>query len=218
MIGSLLARVFVMAPLFGMPLAGAHAATGAAHARVHIVHGYLASPQDHWFPWLEQQLRKEGARVSTLQMPRPDRPELNAWLEHLQREIGTPDQHTYFVAHSLGCVALMHYLATLPSNVRIGGVVLVSGFTDPLPNLPQLDEFTAALLDLAKLAQRINHRFVIVSTNDTIVPPAHTRRLSRGLDARLLSVENAGHFLASDGFVDLPVAHQALLRMLPQQP
>ncbi len=38
-------------------------------AKVYIVHGYTASADKHWFPWLEQELAKIGVECYRLNMP-----------------------------------------------------------------------------------------------------------------------------------------------------
>jgi uncharacterized protein len=92
----------------------------------------------------------------------------------------------------------------------------VAGFVDELPALPQLNEFVADGVDPARLKAPMLQRTGVVSLNDSIVPPAHTRRLSALLDAKLITVPQAGHFLASEGFTELPAVCEELSRMLDE--
>lgn len=40
-----------------------------------IVHGYQATPQDHWFPWLAEEMRKEGYQTTSIPLPHSDQPQ-----------------------------------------------------------------------------------------------------------------------------------------------
>ncbi|WP_409565604.1 hypothetical protein [Proteus vulgaris] len=41
--------------------------------RVVIVHGYIVSPKDNWFPWLKEEL---GSLAKNAVNPRPERAEI----------------------------------------------------------------------------------------------------------------------------------------------
>jgi predicted alpha/beta hydrolase family esterase len=179
---------------------------------VYIVHGYAASPSDHWFPWLRQKLAQQGARVTVIELPSPDAPRPDEWQQAIARQVGVPDQHSYFVAHSLGSIALLRYLDSTPADTRIGGYILVSGFNDRLPALPQLDAFAAPDLDYARLVGMTRHRIVIAAVDDAIVPFPLTRDLAAEVASSFLPVERGGHFLASDGYRHFPLVLQELER------
>lgn len=38
-------------------------------AQVYVVHGYMASPRSHWFPWLQTRIEAEGGKTSVLELP-----------------------------------------------------------------------------------------------------------------------------------------------------
>ncbi|KAF1006166.1 MAG: putative hydrolase YdeN [Luteibacter sp.] len=110
--------------------------------RVVIVHGYMASPTDHWFPTLTQSLEVEGARVDVVSLPESNAPRAQAWAATLQDVVPHVDENTFIIGHSLGCVTTLRHLQSLPAGSRIGGLVLVSGFDCTLDNIPELAEFT----------------------------------------------------------------------------
>jgi predicted alpha/beta hydrolase family esterase len=181
----------------------------ARRARVYIIHGYMATPTAHWFPWLRQRLSTDGVEAAVLSMPAPDLPDPAAWAEHIDTHVVRPDENTFFVAHSLGCLALLNYLAHVPTG-RIGGVVLVSGFREPLPGLPQLDGFVAHAERLDPIRDLAPRRSVIAARDDTIVPYVLSQHLAANIDAEFVTVEKGGHFLASDGFVEFPLVYEKL--------
>lgn len=186
----------------------------APPATVHIIHGYSASPSDHWFPWLKRKLEADGHAVTIHPMPDSGAPDVGAWKRTLEHRIPAAGPRTFFVAHSLGCISLLHCLGDLPEGAQIGGLVLVSGFVQPIASLPELDEFTAPGVAFASIQTLSPHRAVIASENDPIVPFEHTVHLQERLEARLITVESGGHFLASDGFTEHPAVLGALQHML----
>ncbi|MDB5969155.1 MAG: hydrolase [Hydrocarboniphaga sp.] len=181
---------------------------------VTIIHGYVASPQDHWFPWLKAKLEAQGAEVAVLALPDSANPRADAWLAYLKANIHHHDRNSYFVAHSLGCITLLRYLDGLDQPTPIGGFVLVSGFADSLSLLPQLDDFTREPLNYPHLTGLAMRRSVIASRNDPVVPYRQTAALSRSLKAELHSIDHGGHFLGSEGFTELPPVYDELARMI----
>lgn len=175
-------------------------------SRVIIVHGYSATPADHWFDSLSAALSAEGIDVSIPALPGTESPELDAWTRAVADAIGTPDSDTAIVAHSLGGVTALHALDSVPGDWRLGAFIAVAGFIDPLPALPELDAFTASGPDVRRTAARAETRAVLLSDEDTFVPTDLTRALGALLDAAQIEVPGAGHFLGSDGVTELPEA------------
>lgn len=188
--------------------------TKPVRKHVYILPGFGATPADHWFPWLKNKLTKNGYIVDILEMPNPSEPELAVWLNYLEQNIRSVNEQTYFVAHSLGCIALLQYLNALTPDTKIGGLVLVLGFTTPLELLPELDEFTKNEINFEHLTQLTNNRLIIASQNDTIVPFEQTKELGELMNTRLISIAKGGHFLAEDGFTQLPEVYDELVRMM----
>ncbi|WP_340021245.1 alpha/beta hydrolase [Paenibacillus sp. FSL K6-1096] len=183
---------------------------------VYIVHGYGATPANHWFRWLQERLAADGITADILEMPAPLSPNLQEWLKHLSSKAAVLNQDTYFVAHSLGCVSLLKYLLNAKPQEPLGGLVLVSGFTKPLPDLPMLDEFTKEQTDYSGAAALAPRRAVIASRDDDIVPAALSKELAQVIHADFYEVEHGGHFLDSDGFTTLPIAYDVLRDMIVQ--
>lgn len=182
---------------------------GRVVKRAFIIHGWGATPADHWFAKLSDDLDKLGYRVDLFPLPDSRHPDFAAWQRTLAEHIGTPQSDDLFVAHSLGNISLLHYLSqTRPP--QIGGLVLVSGFIGRLPALPEIEGYSIdnyvaqAQLDLPALRRMTGNIACIVSTDDPIVAPAESMKLADTLGARVINVPDAGHFLASDGFTELP--------------
>ncbi|MFI5779694.1 alpha/beta hydrolase [Nocardia sp. NPDC051570] len=54
--------------------------------RTFIVHGYSASVDAHWFPWLAERLENAGHRVSIVDLPTPTAPIRREWDARLAAE------------------------------------------------------------------------------------------------------------------------------------
>lgn len=183
---------------------------------VYIIHGYMASPRDHWFPWLKDKLTAHGAQVSVLALPNSAKPNATEWDHFLNENITAHNDKVFFVAHSLGCISLLRHLTNLDEGKRIGGFILVSGFSSPITTMPQLDQFVEAAYDAEKIMRIAPKRSMIASRNDSIVPYTYSHTLSEELKAGLITVENGGHFLASEDFTELPIVYDELQAMFPR--
>lgn len=180
--------------------------------RATIIHGYFATPDDHWFRWLADQLESLGLHTSVPTLPNPQNPDPEAWEDAVAAAVGTPDEHTVIVAHSLGCLTALRHLRSLRGPWRVGTLILVAGFTEHLPSLPDLDNYIGDGCDLNGIRDHIDRIVVLRSDNDPLVPAELTDRLSEQLGVRIQVVPGAGHFLATDGFTTLPDAVDAVRR------
>jgi hypothetical protein len=172
--------------------------------RVFIIHGWDGKPGTHWMPWLKQQLEAEGVEVVNPKMPHGGKPKQADSVAALDEVVGTPDEDTYFVAHSLGGIAVLRYIESLPSDQKVGGVVFVASFSRALPDHP-LDDFFAESVDFDKIRSQAKGFSVIHSDND-VVPVEDGEILRDSLNAKYTLVHNAGHFQGDNGFYELPQA------------
>jgi predicted alpha/beta hydrolase family esterase len=168
-----------------------------------IIHGYGATPADHWFGWLAAELDRRGTVTSIPALPSPDQPDPGEWLNTVSAALDPVDEGVAVVAHSLGCLATLRGLGGLSGDWRLGTLVLVAGFLQPLPALPELDVFIDSGGDVTGLADHIDRLVVLRSDDDPYVPVEHTDRLATLLGVRPQIVSGAGHFMASDGVTAL---------------
>jgi len=183
--------------------------------KVYIIHGYFASPSDHWFPWFVEKVHAMyGIEVEVLRMPTPETPQVEVWLEKLRDKIGTPTNETYIIAHSLGCITLLRYLDSFKESFALGGMILVSPFDNPLEIFPNLDSFVDIKLDYDKLSRNILQKHVIFSDNDMYVPSFISKELGIKLDSALLEIPRGGHFLGIEGFEMFPELYEVFRQMI----
>lgn len=184
--------------------------SGTTPERAIIFHGYGATPEDHWFGWLAERLEADCISTVIPALPDPLAPSAGQWDDAVRAALGTPDEHSIVVAHSLGCLAVLRYLRSLSGPWRLGTLVMVSGFIDSLPALPELDPFIRNGCDVIGLSEHVDRLAIIRSDDDPLVPPAHTDRLAELLGIPALVVPGAGHFLATDGVTALPSVRDAI--------
>lgn len=180
-----------------------------------IIHGYTASPQSHWFPWLKKYLENQGAVVTIPAMPNSSDPDPVEWLQYLEQLSLPLDANTILIGHSLGCITGLRFLEKHRKEIdQIGGYILVSGFAETLETIPSLKGFTDYQLDDDALISITEHRASMISSNDEIVKPEYSVKLANRLQIQKLYVENAGHFLDRDGYTELADIFPVLEQMI----
>lgn len=191
-----------------------------------LVHGWDGRPDNHWFPRLSWELKARGFEVNAPQMPNATNPKVREWLDFLRDYVGKPDAETYFVGHSLGCIAITRYLVGLPAKARVGGCVFVAGFSGRL-NIPEIREFylspqtaargqsrtdTPTYADIIEKAKQHCGKFVMIfSDNDPYFPVAKSLQFAKHLGAKTILLRGKGHFTDADGITTLPSVLSALL-------
>lgn len=194
--------------------------------RVVIVHGWDGYPEEGWFPYLRKKLEAKGFEVLVPQLPDAENPRIEKWVPALRAAVGTPDEDTYFVGHSMGCQTIVRYLESLSEGVRVGGAVFVAGFFKRLSGLGDVLDVqeTARLwlgvpVDLKKAAAHLkNGSVAIFSDNDPFVPLDNQDDFHDLLGSRIIVVPDGGHFSgALNRCFELPVALRALLEIAKEE-
>jgi predicted alpha/beta hydrolase family esterase len=180
--------------------------------RVIIVHGWQGAPQEGWKPWLKQELQAAGFEVTIPVMPHPDRPHPGAWVQKLARTIHTPDQDTYLVGHSLGCITILRYLEVLGLPARVGGAVLIAGFASDLSRPGyngELALFFTRPINWKHIKRHCGRIIAINSDNDPWVTPTNLQVFADKLGAQTRLMTGMEHF----GQAKLPEARDAVLEL-----
>lgn len=173
-----------------------------------IIHGYTASPEKNWFPWLKSQLEALGAQVDVPEMPDALSPDPEKWQQRLQQLPFDIDEESVLIGHSLGCVTVLRFLQNKQQAVK--GYILVSGFDEEQQTLPELRSHTLSPLDHTALIDIADKRISIISTNDEIVSPSSSKALAEALNTQVILEENAGHFLDREGYTTFPTLLEAI--------
>lgn len=189
--------------------------------RVFIIHGWDGYPEEGIFPWLKGELQKRGFAVFDPAMPDPIRPKIEAWVSFLAKQVGTPDENTFFFGHSMGAQGILRYLESLPEGLKVGGAVFLAGFVHLTDEVYEIEEDHAVVkpwlempLDWEKVKSHANKFVSIFSDDDPIVPLSDAKIFERELGAKIVIEKGKGHFSGSSGIKELPSALEAVLGVM----
>lgn len=174
-----------------------------------MVHGVQhRRPQQHWLWWLTEALRQRGEQVLYPQFPAPEQPSIGEWTDLLHAELAQlGDQERVVVCHSLGCALWLRAAQTLPADLRVTRVLLVSplgaqAFTAANGN----EQFKPGHADqqvVAAASTKPPH--VVASATDPYAPAdPHAWSAALNLDCDVLPA--AGHITPQDGYGPWPAA------------
>lgn len=188
--------------------------------RAVIAHCWTGTPQAGWYPEAAHTLETLGIRTQVPALPETDAPKLEDWLAALSAAIGEADDTLLLVGHSLGAVALLHWLARTDPATRIGGLLLVA---PPITatGIAAVDRFLAPPPDLRAAGQRAPRSEAIVSLADTYLRPDPlqlSQRLLSELGAQVRLVPDRGHFSPASGQNPLPELQHWARGFLPSHP
>lgn len=185
--------------------------------RAYIIHGWDGYPEEGWFPWAKRELEKRGFTVTVPNMPHPERPTIEDWVGKIETLVGEPNENTFLIGHSIGCQAIMRYLASL-NEKKVGGVILVAGWFELVPLESEeekeiIEPWLKTPIDFAKVKAAIDNITVILSDNDEWVPFNRNKKLfEERLVPNIIVEHGKGHFSGSSGIKELPVVLQTIER------
>ena len=186
--------------------------------KVFIIHGYQSSPEQHWFPWLATKIEQMGSQCEIVHLKGSDQPNFATWRQNLEAQVYPLNEQTIIVAHSLGCISVLDYLSEALNGRLIKAIFMVAGFNEKLTALPELNQFVQqAKLNDALLRFRIQQRYSLFSCNDPFVPAPLSIRFGQLLNAQMIEVKKAGHFIQSDGLSEFPQLWEKLEKLLVEQ-
>lgn len=187
--------------------------------RIFIVHGWDGYPEEGWFPWLKRELEARGFEVHVPQLPDAGSPRIKNWVPALSQAVGTPDDETFFVGHSMGCQTIVRYLETLCGEITVGGAVFVAGFFKRLTNMEDdevreiANEWLTTPINFGHVFSHLRKSVAIFSDDDPYVPLENQNDFRDKLHSKIIVEHGVGHFSGSTGTVALPVAFEAVLEI-----
>jgi|SRR3989344_718914 len=184
---------------------------------VYIIHGWSGSPNEKIHIWLKSQLEEKGFEVVVPEMPYPDKPAIEGWVNKLKEVIEYPNENTILVGHSIGCQTILRYLEQLHPAVRLGKVILLAPWFT-LSDLETEEEKVIAKpwietqireTDVIKHTPKIT---AIFSDNDPVVPMEENRRIfEERFNAEIIIESGKGHFTEEDGVTEVPPVLNSIL-------
>jgi hypothetical protein len=161
--------------------------------RAIIVHCWSGYPEYCWYPYVKKELEAKGFQVIVPAFPETDAPQQQKWVPFLADIVGTPDEDTYLIGHSIGCATILRYLESLGGSQKIGGAVLVAGFTEDL-GFDELKNYFTTPINFAEIKTHCPKFMSIHSDNDPFVDIKFAEILQKELSAKEIIKHNLGHF------------------------
>lgn len=174
-----------------------------------IVHGYDGSGPGHWQRWLHEELQHRGIVAELPDLPDPQWPRCNRWVAELNRLVRLAQAPVTFVAHSLGCWALDHFLARHGAN-GISRALLVA---PPSPYLlfEPVQSFFPAPQSREAWAPIAERSLLVSSDDDPYIDAAEAEEIGRRIGVPVTVLPSAGHINVESGFGPWPFALEWVL-------
>jgi len=148
-------------------------------------------------------------KVEVPKMPDTENPTLEKWLPYLKEVVGDPDDQLVLVGHSLANITILRLLEKMAEGKKVGKVVMVAGFTDPL-GYKEIESFFKTPIEWDKIKQHCSNFVAINSDNDQYVPLKHADIFKEKLGAKVIIEHGKGHMGGSENMKELPSALEAV--------
>ncbi|MBT2365643.1 alpha/beta hydrolase [Streptomyces sp. ISL-10] len=157
-----------------------------------LLHGWEHHrPDGHWLRRLDAQLTDAGHDAYYPQLPDPDQPDLQAWLDVLDERLAAlRGRDVVVICHSLGCLLWLHAVARRPGQVLAARVLLVAPpASEKVAGFPEITAFAhpGATAEHVAAAAPAGSR-VVASDNDPYCPQGAREAFATplGLDTDIL--------------------------------
>ncbi len=169
-----------------------------------ILHGADNNSSGNWFPWLEKKLEGLGYNVWLPDLPRPDSPDQDDWVNFIfSNKEWNFDEDSVIVGHSAGATLVLRILEKLPSNIKIDKAILVAGFVEK-GTLPQYFKYKLNMLKTPfswdKIKSSCNLFYFVHSDNDKYQCGESQGKIMRKyLGGELIIKSREGHLNLEEG-------------------
>lgn len=150
--------------------------------------------KDHWFPWVEAELKKRGYPVIARDFPDPILARRSIWLPFLKNECGA-DEHSILIGHSSGAIAAMRYAET---HRILGSILIGAYYTDVGDENERLSGYFDDPWNWQAI--RGNQQWIVqfASTDDPFFGINEPRFVHRNLQSEYHEYTNRGHFFSPE--------------------
>ena len=173
---------------------------------VFIFHGTEGHPEDHWFPWLKENLEAKGCQVFVPQFPSPPvvASKILEWFDVLKNYEQYINEDTIFVGHSLGGVFALRVFEKLKHPVKAVFLVGAPIGVRPIRNYDRDLSFSTFDFDWQNIKNKAKNFVIFHSDNDPFVSLGNGEELAKNLEVNLTFIPNAGHFNKKAGYLSFP--------------
>lgn len=147
------------------------------------------TPQDSWFPYLEQELPKLGIEVINQQFPDSQLARKEYWLPFI-KELGA-DENTILIGHSSGALAAMRYAET---NKILGSVLVGACYTDQGEESEKMSQYYDTPWQWEAIKNNQQWIIQFASTDDPFIPIDEARYIHQHLGTEYHEYTDKAHF------------------------
>ena len=174
-----------------------------------FIHSLGGNSDETFFPWVRAELQKSGYQTSAPELPSPDDPTREGWVEAVMK-VYDPHQETIFVGRSLGG-------SLIPSVLEREGVKAKAAFSicAPFTDLgwkSMMRFFSSPQPDFAKAKASVNHYQHWYSDNDPYPSITDAKLYQKRLGGELRIFPGYQHFWNTE-FPELVEAIQKTVAM-----
>ncbi|NQU78021.1 leucine--tRNA ligase, partial [Candidatus Falkowbacteria bacterium] len=180
-----------------------------------LIHGFTGSSKRNFFPWLEKELKKQGHKVTNLNLPNPGKPSIKEQVDYVLKNTKI-NKDTVLLGHSLGGVVVMKLLEKI--NKKTAKVLLVDSFVKPeftdhkRPNVKKSCDWK---FDFEKIKKSADEIIILADSSFSVIPEKQSREMEGLLGAKLvLKNPKEGHFcndVEPDVFEELKNSGESLV-------
>ncbi|MFA6130840.1 MAG: alpha/beta fold hydrolase [Patescibacteria group bacterium] len=183
-----------------------------------LIHGFKASSASNFWPWLRDELRKRGHEVISPDLPDPEHPDPEVWIKTLLDEVGSIDDKTIVVGHSLGAAMALRFLEAAEARSTPKGCLLISP-----PWMISREEFRGFFLselDFDVIMWKAAHFVILHAKDDPVIPFDHAKKYQSVLHGELIEGEvGDGHFNTKESYSKiLAICEQLASEKIEEEP
>jgi uncharacterized protein len=166
--------------------------------RVILVHGYNASPEENFYPWLSKELRDKGFEVIVprLSLIKGEELDLPRVIEEMEQQVGLLTNNDIVLGHSLGGLIILQYLEAVEMEGAPHSVILVA--SPWKVKSWEMRRLFIDELDADVLMWKSRDYIVVHSKDDSLVPFDHAEKLAKVLKAKLIATEGDDHYMKEE--------------------
>ena len=166
-----------------------------------IIPGHGSSGPNHWQSiWQARQPHWRRIQVADW-----DHAVCDDWVRAIKQEVAELGPDTLIVAHSLGCLALVHWANREAQPIQ--GALLVAAPDPAAPIFPSADSIGFTPLPMQRLPFRST---LIASTDDPYASASYARACADAWASQYIETGPRGHLNSASGLGDWPEGYKLL--------
>ena len=173
-----------------------------------IVHGWYGSPNEKPMAWLKHELEEAGLQVDSPDMPHPDVPTIDDWINKL-KSITIKPSETVLIGHSIGCQTILRYIEN-EKRGKFAGVVLVAPWLGLKKGSMSEKEHKIAEswektpINFSQIRDKSKFFELFYSVSDDFVSVDDVLKIKRELNAGAVNLGEKGHLSEDDSIFQWP--------------